>query len=262
MLPFRGIGSPASLEHFGLGLADSLIGRLATLRHLTVRPTSAIVRYESAPADAADAGRKLGVDAVLEGTFQKLEGTTRVSVQMTDVARGAILWSEQIDLPEGKLFELQDAISRRLVERLRLELDPGENRALRPSQAIPDATLEKYLGVRARLPAIALADIPTKQEIVRTLDEILREAPNRRIERRSGNRIETGRGLVHEQDRRIERHRPCDARAFLHAAGQLGRQVTGERFEADELELHAGDQIDRVVGKIGVFLERQAYVFQ
>jgi TolB-like protein len=178
VLPFHGIGSQASLEHFGLGLADSLIGRLATLRHLTVRPTSAIVRYESAPADAAEAGRKLGVDAVLEGTFQKLEGTTRVSVQMTDVARGAILWSEQIDLPEGKLFELQDAISRRLVERLRLELDPGEKRALRPSQAIPDRTLEKYLGVRARLPSIALADIPTKQEIVRTLDEILREAPD------------------------------------------------------------------------------------
>jgi TolB-like protein len=178
VLPFRGIGSQASLEHFGLGLADSLIGRLATLKHLTVRPTSAIVRYESAPADAADAGRKLGVDAVLEGTFQKLEGTTRVSVQMTDVARGAILWSERIDLPEGKLFELQDTISRTLVERLRLELDPGEKRALRQSQAIPDGTLEKYLGVRARLPAIALADMTTKQEIVRTLDEILREAPD------------------------------------------------------------------------------------
>ncbi|HYR46920.1 MAG TPA: hypothetical protein VER78_07925, partial [Thermoanaerobaculia bacterium] len=178
VLPFRGIGQDASLEHFGLGLADSLIGRLATLRDLTVRPTSAITRYETEAAETQEVGKKLGVDAVLEGTFQRLEGTTRVSVQMTDLSRGAILWSEHIDLPEGKLFELQDAISRRLVERLRLELDPGEKRALRQSQAIPDGTLEKYLGVRARVPAIALADITTKQEIVRTLDEILREAPD------------------------------------------------------------------------------------
>ena len=178
VLPFRGIGQDPSLEHFGLGLADSLIGRLASLRDLTVRPTSAIARYEKEAAETQEVGRKLGVDAVLEGTFQKLEGTTRVSVQMTDLSRGAILWSERIDLPEGKLFELQDAISRQLVERLRLELDPGEKRALRQSQAIPDATLEKYLGVRARLPAIALADMETKQEIVRTLDEILREAPD------------------------------------------------------------------------------------
>ncbi|HYR46689.1 MAG TPA: serine/threonine-protein kinase, partial [Thermoanaerobaculia bacterium] len=178
VLPFRGIGQDASLEHFGLGLADSLIGRLASLRDLTVRPTSAIARYETQAFETEEVGRKLGVDAVLEGTFQKLEGITRVSVQMTDLPRGAILWSEHIDLPEGKLFELQDAISRRIVERLRLELDPGEKRALRQSQAVPDGTLEKYLSVRARLPAIALADIPTKQEIVRTLDEILREAPD------------------------------------------------------------------------------------
>jgi len=178
VLPFRGIGQDASLEHFGLGLADSLIGRLASLRDLTVRPTSAIARYETQAFETQEVGRKLGVDAVLEGTFQKLEGTTRVSVQMTDLPRGAILWSEHIDVPEGKLFELQDAISRRIVERLRLELDPGEKRALRQSQAVPDGTLEKYLSVRARLPAIALADIQTKQEIVRTLDEILREAPD------------------------------------------------------------------------------------
>ena len=64
------------------------------------------------------------------------------------------------------------------MERLRLELDPGGKRALRQSQAIPDGTLEKYLGVRARLPAIALADLAVKQEILRTLDEILREAPD------------------------------------------------------------------------------------
>jgi TolB-like protein len=178
VLPFRGIGQDASLEHFGLGLADSLIGRLASLRDLTVRPTSAIARYETEAAEAQEVGRKLGVDAVLEGTFQKLEGTTRVSVQMTDLSRGAILWSERIDLPEGKLFELQDSISRRLVERLRLELDPGQKRALRQSQAVPDRTMEKYLAVRARVSVIALADITTKQEALRTLDEILREAPD------------------------------------------------------------------------------------
>ncbi|HYV41030.1 MAG TPA: serine/threonine-protein kinase, partial [Thermoanaerobaculia bacterium] len=61
VLPFRGIGQDASLEHFGLGLADSLIGRLATLRDLTVRPTSAIARYETQPSETQEVGRKLGV---------------------------------------------------------------------------------------------------------------------------------------------------------------------------------------------------------
>ncbi|HLN81469.1 MAG TPA: serine/threonine-protein kinase, partial [Thermoanaerobaculia bacterium] len=73
VLPFRAIAAEGMPAHFGLGLADSLIGHLATLRELTVRPTSAIARFETAPPDTTEIGRTLGVDAVLEGTYQKLE---------------------------------------------------------------------------------------------------------------------------------------------------------------------------------------------
>src|SRR5262249_28446022 len=51
VLPFRSIG-PEPAEHFGLGLSDAVIGRLATSRKLTVRPTSAVQRFEQERADA------------------------------------------------------------------------------------------------------------------------------------------------------------------------------------------------------------------
>jgi TolB-like protein len=178
VLPFRAIGAETAGEHFGLGLADSLIGRLAAVRELTVRPTSAIARYETAPAGAADVGRALGVDAVLEGTYQKLEGLTRVSVQITDVARQALLWSDRIDLPEGKLFELQDAISRQVVEKLRLELGPSEKHALKATQPLPDSVLEKYLSARARLIEASTVNASLRQQIATSFDEVLAEQPN------------------------------------------------------------------------------------
>ncbi len=178
VLPFRPIGSEGTAEHFGLGLADSLIGRLAAVRDLTVRPTSAIARYEAAPADAGAVGRALSVDAVLEGTYQKVEGTTRVSVQMTDVSRQALLWSDRIELAEGKLFQLQDTIARSIVEKLRLELGPSEKRALGASQPVPDRVTEKYLAVRARLPRIVVSDLEKKREMVSDLDEVVNEAPD------------------------------------------------------------------------------------
>jgi TolB-like protein len=178
VLPFRSIGSEATSEHFGLGLADSLIGRLAALRELTVRPTSAIARYETSPADAPAAGRALGVDAVLEGTYQKLEGMTRVSVQMTDVGRGALLWSDHIDLPEGKLFELQDTISRRVAEKLRIELEPAMLRTLGPSDRVPDRIMEQYLAARARLLRAPSAVAEERQQIAASFDPIVEQAPN------------------------------------------------------------------------------------
>jgi TolB-like protein len=177
VLPFRAIGSDTGSEHFGLGIADSLIGRLAAVRQLTVRPTSAIARYETAPAGAGEAGRALGVGAVLEGTYQKLEGVTRVSVQMTDVERSALLWSDRIDLPEGRLFELQDAISRRIVEKLQVQLEPQEERLLTKSQPVPDAVVEQYFAARAHLPEVSAASTDRRAEIVALFDRVLAQEP-------------------------------------------------------------------------------------
>ncbi len=178
VLPFRAISAQGMPEGFGLGLADSVIGHLASVRVLTVRPTSAIARYETAEADTAGAGRKLGVDAVLEGTYQKLEGMTRVSVQMTDVSRGVILWSDRIDLPEGRLFELQDTISQHVVEKLRLELDPESKQALRQAQRVPDRVMEEYLAARARLTEVRVSDAPIRREIAASFDHLLAEQPD------------------------------------------------------------------------------------
>jgi TolB-like protein len=178
VLPFRAIGSETAGEHFGLGLADSLIGRLAAVRELTVRPTSAVARYEKSPADAAAAGRELGVDAVLEGTYQKLEGVTRVSVQMTDVGRAALLWSERIDLAEGRLFELQDEISNSIVEKLQVRLAPEEKRLLERSQPVPDGAMEEYLSARALLREVSNVTPERRAEIVASFDGILARQPN------------------------------------------------------------------------------------
>ena len=177
VLPFRAIGAEP-VPHFGLGLADSVIGRLATLPQLTVRPTSAITRFESAQAEAREAGRQLEVEAVLEGTVQKVEGTTRVTYQLTDVSRGALLWSGGLDLPEGRLFEIQDAIAAGIADRLRLELKPSESQALQKAQPVPDEVIEEYFAARAELPEIIRMAPEGRRALVARFDRILERAPN------------------------------------------------------------------------------------
>ncbi len=176
VLPFRTIG-PEAVPHFGLGLADSLIARLASVRELTVRPTSAISRFEAMAADAIEAGRQLGVEAILEGTLQRLEGSTRVSVQLTDVSRGAIVWSDRLDLPEGRLFEVQDEIAKGVVERLRLQLDPAERHALKEAQPIPDDLMEEFFVVRARLAEAVRMPHEERRDTIERLDRILERVP-------------------------------------------------------------------------------------
>jgi TolB-like protein len=176
ILPFLSLGTEPS-AHFGLGLADAVIGRLATARQLIVRPTSAVRRFEDQRADAIEVGRQLGVDRVLEGSVRLSEGGTRVLVHLTDVGRGAIVWSDQLDLPQGRLFEIEDAIAARLVDRLRIKLVVSGLNLPGHSGTIPDRAVERYLTTSARL-ADARYDAELARALVAQLDSVLEEAPN------------------------------------------------------------------------------------
>jgi TolB-like protein len=169
VLPFRTIGAEPA-EHFGLGLTDAVIGRLATSRRLTIRPTSAVQRFEAERSDAIEAGRQLGVEKVVEGTIRRIEGGNRVQVQLTDVGRRAVVWSDQLDLPAGRLFELEDAITTRLVDRLRIKLDASGR-----SKPVSDGVVERYLATSARLGEVHSPPADRARALVAQLDAILAE---------------------------------------------------------------------------------------
>ena len=82
VLPFTDLAGDASNDVWGIGMTDAIIGRLAPLQHLAVRPTTAVLKYVKAPADAAQVARELEVESVLTGTFLRIGDVIRVSAQL------------------------------------------------------------------------------------------------------------------------------------------------------------------------------------
>ncbi|MEM1182762.1 MAG: winged helix-turn-helix domain-containing protein [Acidobacteriota bacterium] len=137
VLPFRRLADDEETFFLGLGMADAIITSLSNVRQLSVRPTSAILRYvDEDNLDAAEVGRELGVDGVLEGSIQRSGKNLRVTVQLIHVGRGVPLWAESLGGAYGDLFAAQDGIARDLVDRLRLRLTRREASGLsrRPAQ--------------------------------------------------------------------------------------------------------------------------------
>src|SRR5204862_137534 len=95
VLPFKTLGREEGDEYMGPGLADAMITKLANIRQLTVRPTGAILKYNSPDRDSLAVGRQLGVDLLLDGHFQRLDDRIRITVQLVRVADGAPLWAEK-----------------------------------------------------------------------------------------------------------------------------------------------------------------------
>lgn len=136
VLPFRCLADDEE-TFLGLGMADAIITSLSNVRQLSVRPTSAILRYvDQDPLDAAAVGRELGADGVLEGSIQRSGKHLRVTVQLIHVGRGVPLWAESLGGAYGDLFAAQDGIARDLVDRLCLRLTRQEASGLsrRPAQ--------------------------------------------------------------------------------------------------------------------------------
>jgi DNA-binding winged helix-turn-helix (wHTH) protein/TolB-like protein/Tfp pilus assembly protein PilF len=146
VLPFHAIGPAPPDDYLGLGLADALITRFGAIREIAVRPTSSIRRYTSTPAaDGLAAGQELGVDAVLDGEYQRVGDRIRVTVQLVRLPQKTTLWSAKLDERSGDVLTLEDALSSSIAQALAPRLSDEERRRLsRPASANP-AAYEAYL---------------------------------------------------------------------------------------------------------------------
>lgn len=149
ILPFRNLSNDPETAFYEFSLADAVITELARVRSLVVRPSSTIVKYQGKAVDPGDAGREMGVDAILAASFLRAGERLRVTAQLLDVRTEEILWSERIDADASDIIGVQDTMVKRIVEGLRLELSPDEKEELAKGSTSDSAASEEYLRGRA-----------------------------------------------------------------------------------------------------------------
>lgn len=141
ILPFKNLGPDANDEYLGLGVTDALITKLSNVRQIVVRPTSSVLRYGSQQGDISAAGRELRVETVLAGGVQRAGDHVRVTVQLVRADDGKSLWAETYDADFKNIFQVQDEISSRVVQALKVQLTGSERELLAKR---PTGDLEAY----------------------------------------------------------------------------------------------------------------------
>lgn len=130
VLPFKPILIDNRDEALELGMADTLITALSSLKDVVVRPTSTVRNYTSLEQDPVAIGRELRVEWVLDGSVQKLGEKVRVTVRLVNVADSLTLWAEKFDEKFTDIFAVQDSISERVAGGLASKLTGEEERRL------------------------------------------------------------------------------------------------------------------------------------
>lgn len=143
VLPFKSLNGEAD-DHLGIGIADTIIGKVSRIEGVIVRPTSAVWKYANAYVNSLEAAKQLGVDAVLDGTVHRAGERLRVSANLLRASDGVSLWTESFDMSFTDIFTIEDEVSKQVAARLRLKLNSTETARLAKRYTANPEAYEHY----------------------------------------------------------------------------------------------------------------------
>jgi serine/threonine protein kinase/Tfp pilus assembly protein PilF len=126
VLPFGNISPDKEGDYFSDGLTEELIANLARLKDIRVVPRATSMQYKGTTKDLKSIGRELGTRYVLSGSVRKFQDNLRITVELIDIEADAQLWAETYKGILADVFDIQEQVSKQIVDALMVKLSPTE----------------------------------------------------------------------------------------------------------------------------------------
>jgi serine/threonine protein kinase len=151
VLPFENISPDPENEYFSDGLTEEIIADLSMIEALRVISRTSAMRLKGTNKDIKTIGRELQVQFVLEGSVRKAGNNLRITAQLIDTATDAHLWAEKYGGTLDDVFEIQENVSRSIVDALKLKLAPEEVEKLAEHPIADARAYDYYFRVRREI---------------------------------------------------------------------------------------------------------------
>ncbi|MGB9392621.1 MAG: adenylate/guanylate cyclase domain-containing protein [Xanthobacteraceae bacterium] len=130
VLPFTNMSGDPEQEYFSDGISEDIITDLSKIAGLMVIARNSSFAYKGRSVDVRTIGRELGVQSILEGSIRRAGNRVRITAQLNDATSGGHLWTDRYDRDLTDIFEVQDDVTRRIVDALKVTLSSGEKERL------------------------------------------------------------------------------------------------------------------------------------
>lgn len=149
VLPFVNMSNDSGEEFFSDGLVDGILNSLAHLKGLKVCARSSSFQFRGKEVDIKEAGKKLGVHTILEGSFQLYKDSIRITAQLINTEDDFHFWSEQYDENMDDIFALQNKIASSIAEKLEITLLQDHEKTVTIKPTANKEAYELYLKGRS-----------------------------------------------------------------------------------------------------------------
>jgi eukaryotic-like serine/threonine-protein kinase len=164
VLPLQNLSRDPDQEFFSDGTTEALISNLAQIHDLDVISRTSAMRYKATTKTAPEIGRELGVDAIVEGSVQRVGGRVRITAQLIRASTDKHLWAREYQRDAADVLNLEAEIARTIAEEIQAHLSPEEARRLASARPISPDAREAYL--LGRFHQVKSNEVDLRQAIV------------------------------------------------------------------------------------------------
>jgi TolB-like protein/DNA-binding winged helix-turn-helix (wHTH) protein/tetratricopeptide (TPR) repeat protein len=146
VLPLQNLSADPNQNYFVDGMTDELTTDLAQFGDLRVISRTSAMHYRDGSKTAPQIGKELGVDALVEGSVERVGDRVRIRAQLIDCATDRHLWAQSYDRDMKDVLSMQTEAAREIADQVRGSVGSPQLslHAAKPAPVNPDA-YEAYL---------------------------------------------------------------------------------------------------------------------
>lgn len=148
VLPFEDLSPDSDNEYFSDGLTEEIITDLSQIEQLLIISRTSAMTLKRTAKDIKTIARDLKVNYVLQGSVRKAGNNLRITAQLIDAATDTQLWVTKHNGTLDDVFDIQEKVSRSIVESLNLRLSPQQTKHLTERPIENPLAYESYLRAR------------------------------------------------------------------------------------------------------------------
>jgi len=145
VMPFINESRNADVEYLSDGMTETLIKSLSNLSNLDVKPRSAVFRYKGKDTDLQTIAKELNVQAILNGRVAQRGDQLTLSLELVDVQKNSVIWTEQYQRKQSDLVSLQSEISGDVSTKLKAKLSGAEETKVTKTATTDPEAYQAYL---------------------------------------------------------------------------------------------------------------------
>ncbi len=145
VLPLDNFSHDPEQQYFADGMTEELITALAQIGALRVISRTSVMAFKGTKLSLPEIARKLGVDAIVEGSVQRSGDRVRITAQLIRAANDQHMWAQSYERDLRDALALQDEVAAAIATQVQAHLTPQQQQKIANTRPVSRRGYDLYL---------------------------------------------------------------------------------------------------------------------